>query len=162
MSGVEEWQPAFEGQRRPFTPGHTLSMKSGWRSPRAVGPVAEALLEAILEDDSVAYLRQPRFRPALVAWAQVEARVALFEKYVDEMTMEQRLDSGNGRTSPEEQLRKLDANALTHRGRLGLDPLSAARLGKDIAQGRAADTATIMAALHNAEGAGGTAPGSRS
>lgn len=148
---VESWQ------RPPFEPGNMMALKSGWRSPRLVTPIAEELIAAVLEDPHTGYLREPRFRMGVIAWAQVEARLALYERYVDELTMEQRLDSGQGRTSPEEQLRKLDANALTHRGRLGLDPLSAARLGKDIASTRV-DLASLLADERSAADSKGGAP----
>ncbi|GAA4686514.1 hypothetical protein [Frondihabitans cladoniiphilus] len=151
MSAAEKWVPEFEGQRPPFEAGNMLALKSGWRSPRLVGPIAEELIAAILEDPHTDYLREARFRPAVIAWAQVEARVALYERYMEGMSMEQRLESSQGRTSPEEQLRRLDANALTHRGRLGLDPLSAARLGKDIAATRV-DLASLLADERDADG----------
>jgi hypothetical protein len=152
----EGWVPEFEGQRPPFQPGNELAFKpgntaatkSGAWSQRAIGPVAEALVEAVLDDEGLDYLHQLRFRPALVAWAAAEARVAVLERWMSEMSMAERLRSSKGSTSFEEQLRKLDVNALTHRARLGLDPLSAAKLGKDVAQGKATDTARIMAELH--------------
>lgn len=147
-SETVEWRPEFPGQRPPFAPGNTLAMKSGYSSRRVTDPIANELVDAVLADDDVVHLRRPAFRPAVVAWANAEARLAVYEQWIEGLSMEQRLESGQGRTSPEEQLRRLDANALTHRSRLGLDPLSAARLGKDVAQGKAADTARVMAELH--------------
>lgn len=151
------WTPAFPGQRPPFQPGHELTLKHGARSPRKVNPLAAQYVAAVLADDDVAYLRAPAYLPAVQAWAAAEARVSLIEAWVADMTMERATESGQGQTSPLELLRKWEASAATHRARLGLDPLSRARLGRDQMAG-AADMARIMAEMHRAdqEDAGGT------
>lgn len=65
------------------------------------------------------------------------------------MTMETSTYSGKGQTSPLELLRKWMSTAQTYAARLGLDPLSAARLGKDVAQGRQADAAGELTRLRS-------------
>lgn len=154
---VGEWVPAFPGQRPPFQPGndlvfkpgHELSTTHGAYSPRKVEPVAQELLDAVLTDEAVRYLHLPAYRPALVAWAQAEARVILIEQWVSGMSMAKAAASTRGATSPLELLRKWEATASTHRARLGLDPLSRARLGKDMSS-MAVDAAKILSAERSA------------
>lgn len=143
----EGWAPEFDGQRPPFAPGNTLAVKSGAWSERQLTPVADRLLEAVLADETVGYLRAPRYASALQAWATAEARVILLEEWVDGMTLERAAESAQGKTSPLEILRRWEATAATHRDKLGLTPMSAARLGKDVAQGRAADAAAELTRL---------------
>ena len=145
------WVTEFEGQRPPYMPGNKVSvgnlakMKHGARSPRRVDPVAADLVAVLLADDAVQYLRAPRFAAAVQAWAQAEAKCALIAEWVDGMAVERAAESKQGQTSPLELLRKWEATAQTHRGRLGLDPLSAARLGKDVASARV-DIAQLLTA----------------
>lgn len=129
VDGVE--RPAWS--RPPFEPGNELAVTHGAWSVRKLQPAAAKLLEGLRLDDQVAYLRQPAYGPALAAWAQAEARVMLIEVWVDAMPMQAQTESKQGQTSPLELLRKWEATASTHRARLGLDPLSRARLGRDVA-----------------------------
>lgn len=148
-----DWVPAFEGQRPPFAPGNTLAVTHGAYSPARVEPIALRYMAEVLEDPTTQYLQQPRFQSALWSWAQAQAKVQLLSEWVDGMTLAQSADSARGQTSPLELLRKWMATAQTWAARLGLDPLSAARLGKDVAQGRQADAAgelTRLRAAHEA------------
>ncbi len=150
-----DWTPAFPGQRPPFPPGHTLSVQHGAFSPRIVDPVARDLVEATLADSSLGYLQAPAYRPALWAWARAEAQVQLLMEYLARR-------GGDGLGDLEEDrvrtahllLHRAEARADRGRARLGLDPASRARLGKDVAQGRAADAAAVMAELHRLEAEG--------
>jgi len=151
----EGWVPDFEGQRPPFAPGNTLSLKHGVDSSRRVDPIANRFIEELRlsEDQHMQYLAQPRFTAAVWAWAQAEAKVQLVSDWVDGMEISEAAESGRGQTSALELLRKWQATAQTQRARLGLDPLSAARLGKDVAQGNQADAAgelTRLRAQHEA------------
>lgn len=149
----EGWVPEFPGQRPPFAPGNDLAVTHGASSPARVDPLAQQYLDEILNDPSTQYLTAPRFQAALWHWAQAQARVQLLTDYVDSMTMTAAASSDRGQTSPLELLRKWMATAQTWAARLGLDPLSAARLGKDVAQGRQADAAgelTRLRAAHEA------------
>ena len=138
------WVPEFAGQRPPFSPGNEMAVKHGAKSPRKVDPIADALATELLADETVAYLRAPRYAAAVQAWAQAEAKCGLISNWVDGMPIEQAAASKQGQTSPLELLRKWETTAQGHRSRLGLDPMSAARLGKDVAQGRQADAATEL------------------
>ncbi|WP_059387263.1 hypothetical protein, partial [Arthrobacter sp. Hiyo1] len=142
--GSAGWVPEFEGQRPPFAEGNELAVKHGAKSPRKVDPIAQALVSELLADASLDYLRAPRYAAAVQAWAKAEAKSALITEWVDSMPIEMAAESKQGQTSPLELLRKWETTAQNHRSRLGLDPLSAARLGKDVAQARQADTAVAL------------------
>ena len=139
-----EWTPAFAGQRPPFQPGHTLSMRHGAHSPRVVDPIAAELLAEVLEASP--YLRDAAYLPAVESWAKAEARVQLLEAWVDEHGP---FDAHGRTSSAMNLLTKWTSIAMNHRTRLGLDPLSRARLGRDVAAGRTFDLAAAFAVLDN-------------
>lgn len=162
MSGDEaeqgrEWVPAFEGQRRPFEPGHELSVQHGAYSPRKVEPLARELVDLVLADPDCSPAHAPRYRLALWAWARAEAQAQLLTEYLAKAGEA----AGDGVGDLEQDrirsayllLHRAEARATTQRTRLGLDPLSAARLGRDRGAG-AADTARVMAELHRLQQAG--------
>lgn len=154
MSDDQDWTPAFEGQRPPFRAGNEAALQHGATSPRRVDPRAQALVEAMLADESLGYLKAPSYRPALLGWARAEARVQLLEEYLGHQVGD--LESPRV-LSAYTLLLKLQGRAESGRRQLGLDPLSRARLGKDVAQGRQADAAAIMAELHRQERQSGKA-----
>ncbi|SDP74132.1 hypothetical protein SAMN04487914_13245 [Arthrobacter sp. ok909] len=120
-------------------------MKHGAGSPRKRDPIAQALAAELLLDEAVAYLRAPRYAAAVQAWAVAEAKCALISTWCDSMPIEVAASSPKpGTSAPLELLRKWETTAQSHRSRLGLDPLSAARLGLSVAQTRQADTATAL------------------
>lgn len=138
-----EWQPDFPRQRPPFQHGNTLALTHGAFSAARTDPIANRYLAEIAADPGLDYLRQPRFHAALWAWASAQAKVELIQAWVDSQPIEQAADSARGKTSSLELLRKWMATAQTAAARLGLDPLSAARLGKDIVAARV-DLATLL------------------
>jgi hypothetical protein len=125
IAAVQPWQ------RPPFEPGNTAAVTHGAYSVRRVSPLAQRLVDAALSDPALSYLHAPAYLPAVVAWAASEAQLALIADWVSEMTLQQAAESGQGRTSPLELLRKFDSSTATHRARLGLDPLSRAKLRLD-------------------------------
>ncbi|MDX3099697.1 hypothetical protein [Nonomuraea angiospora] len=144
---TDEWTPAFRGQRPPFRPGHTLSTTHAAYSPRKVDPLAAELVDQALADPEIPYLRAPSYRPALWAWGRAEARVQLLADHL--AAHEQDGCKGCDKCVRwDEQLRKWESAAAGHRGRLGLDPASRARLGKDIASAQV-DIARLLAGLDN-------------
>lgn len=157
-----DWTPANPRQHPPFEPGNEMGLHHGAFSPRKVDPLAVELVDRVLDDPSLAYLQAPAFRPAVWAWAKAEAQAQLLSEYLEE-----RGKGGVGDLADERVrsayllLHRAEARADRSRARLGLDPLSRARLGKDVAQGRAADAAAVMAELHRmeieAKGQGGDA-----
>lgn len=150
LTEPDGWVPEFPRQRPPFQPGNALSVTHGAHSAERRDPIARRFIAEVVEDPSTAYLGEPRFAAALWSWASAQARVELLSAWVDTMTIEASTNSARGQTSPLELLRKWMATAQTWAARLGLDPLSAARLGKDVAQGRQADAAGELTRLRTA------------
>lgn len=150
----DEWVPAFPGQRPPFalgndigfTPGNELAVKHGGYSPRKVDPLAAELVAAVLTDGGLA--AAPAYRMALWAWGRAEAQVQLLTEWLS--VKGEAASDGVGDLADDSVraayllLHRAEARATTQRGRLGLDPLSRARLGRDVAQGAAADAATQL------------------
>lgn len=154
----EGWVPAFPGQRPPFMPGNTLSVKHGAFSASRTDPIAQRFIDEVASDPNSQYLTAPMFRAQLWTWAVASARVELLSQWVDDMSMEQATYSGKGQVSPLELLRKWMTTVQTLSARLGLDPLSAARLGKDVAQSRQADVATALTQMRAAHEAANRPP----
>jgi hypothetical protein len=126
------WVPAFPGQRPPTQPGNELAVRHGAYSPRKVDPLAAQLVALVLDDDAVSYLRAPRYAAGLWGWARAEARVQLVDEYVADRGLAASLAHKPGTRSLLELLDKFERTAAGHRARLGLDPLSAARLARDL------------------------------
>jgi len=139
-----EWVPAFPGQRPPFAPGHELSTKHGAYSPRRVDPLAAELVDTLLADPDLAYLTAPSYRPAVLAWARAEAQVQLLDEHLAELGTSP--DFGDKRVAAAYTAHhRAETRADNARRRLGLDPLSRARLGRDITQGAVqADLARLL------------------
>lgn len=130
--------PLEPWQRPPFRPGHTLSLKHGAYSPRRVEPLAEELVESTLaaaadRGSVTAYLSEPSYRPSLWAWARAEAKVQLLTEWL--MDRGGDLDEDGEVRSAAALLERVERRAVTLRARLGLDPLSRAKLGRDVAAG---------------------------
>lgn len=115
------------GSSRPALPeGHALGLRSGYRSPRVYGALAEALAAGLLADrpDLGAYPE------AVAGWATAEACAALLRRHLDEVgaidpaTHEPRATSLNA-------LRQYERQAVEHRATLGLDPRSEASLMRE-------------------------------
>ncbi len=144
------WVPAFEGQRPPLQPGHEVTLTHGGYSPRKVEPLAAELVDGLLADPAAGHAHASHYRPAVWAWARAEAQVQLLTEYLAKAGEA----SGDGVGDLEQDsicsayllLHRAEARATTGRTRLGLDPVSRARLGKDVAAGQL-DTARLMAEL---------------
>ena len=135
-------------QRPPFEPGHTLSMQHGAYSRRRVDPLAVAYADSIIAADPE--LGTPRWAGAVWALARSEAQVELLGSYLA-LAGERSGDSVGDLADPRvlaaySLLHKAETRAHALRGRLGLDPLSAARLGRDRASA-SLDMAALMKAL---------------
>jgi hypothetical protein len=150
LSHPPVWEPEFEGQRPPFQPGNQVSVGNrgpvthGAWSPRYIEPLAQDLVDLMVADPDTAYLATPKWRPALLAWARAEAAVQLLNEYLSNCGEDGigDLDEASVRTA-HLLLHRAETRATTGRTRLGLDPLSAARLGRDRAAG-AFDAARTM------------------
>ena len=141
----------------PFRPGHELSLQHGAYSPRKVDPLAAELVAVVLDDPQASHAHASHYRPALWAWARAEAQVQLLTEYLS-MKAEA---AGDGIGDLDDDrvkaayllLHRAEARAMSGRARLGLDPLSQARLGRDRAAANV-DMAQLMAQLHKLEQAG--------
>ena len=122
--GTSKWGGA-NGPRPPFTPGNMAAVKSGARSPRVYGELAEVLAAGLVEDrpDLAAYPE------AVAAWATTEAQAALMRRHVN--TVGPLDEHGKPRDSVLTWLTKLEASALKQRATLGLDPRSEAKLARE-------------------------------
>jgi len=156
------WTPTFPGQRRPFEPGNEVAQRHGAYSPRRVDPLAKEIRSSVLADPSTEYLAAARYAPAVWAWARAEAQTQLLSEYLEQagaVTVDGVGDLADDAVrSAYLLLHRAEARAQSGRRQLGLDPLSAARLGRDKAAGQL-DTARLMAELHRQEQEGGKREG---
>lgn len=121
----------------PFQPGNLKGLRHGAHSDRLVRPRALEIARGFLEDGALpAYLSEPRYRPAVLAYCMDLARIERVEAWLEA----QAVDSvppeltENGEVRPATRLlMDLERKADKHRQALGLTPLAAARLGKDVA-----------------------------
>lgn len=143
-------EPARGYSWEPFQPGHEKSMRHGARSERRWRPLADELeAEAV---QHAPWLSRPSFRAALRSWAKAEAQATLVADWLDEHGL---LDvDGEPRPASTYALR-LEASAQARRERLGLDPMSFAKLlatfsgtagADDVLERLRAEGAAIMAA----------------
>lgn len=124
------WEPAL--------PGNFKAKKHGAYSDRVVTPLAAEIYNAVClaRPD----LQASEMLPAVMAYARTEAQLEILTAHVDQHGA---IDPETGEpTSAEKYRLKIDTQAANHRTRLGLDPLSKAKLGKDIASTQA-DLATV-------------------
>ena len=149
------WVPAFPGQRPPFAKGNELAATyHGAYSPRKVDPLAAELVAVVLNDPQASHAHAAHHRPALWAWARAEAQVQLLTDYI--AVKAEAAGDGIGDLDDDRVkaayllLHRAEARALSGRARLGLDPLSQARLGRDRAAA-GVDMAQLMAQLHRLE-----------
>jgi phage terminase small subunit len=124
-------EPARRYSWPPFEPGNSVALRHGAYSPRRVDPLAAELVERVLADTD--WLR-PCDRPAVWAWARAEARVQLLAEHLAANGGDL-ADDGSVRPAAD-LLSRVEAQAQRMRSVLGLDPLSRARLGRDVAATR--------------------------
>jgi hypothetical protein len=151
--GDADYRPARQYSWEPFSPGHELSLKHGAWSPRKVEPLASENVDGVLalaeEHQELAYLAQPQYAHALWSWGQAEARVQLLTEYLLDVGGD--LDAEGNVRPASELLLRCQKRADAMRQRLGLDPLSRARLGRDVAA-TSIDVARMMATHDNTKG----------
>ncbi len=134
MTANDRRAPAFDA-------GNAVALQHGAYSSRVVEPVA-VRLAAELEAASPEWLADVD-RAAVDAYARAEARVEVLARWLDEHGM--LADDGKVRPAAD-LLVRLERLAADARSRLGLDPLSRARLGRDTAVARAAASSSVRAA----------------
>lgn len=159
-------QPASEIAARgytwpPFEPGNTKALHHGARSERTLSAIAQHLYETARNSpDWPPYLNEPVYQPAVRSYFRGEAILTALETYLDGIniaqalteitTLDETTDTEGDKTAGRakristarrtgaalEYLRKWETTTSNLRARLGLDPLSRAKLGKDIAAAR--------------------------
>ncbi|MGP4975975.1 hypothetical protein [Brachybacterium tyrofermentans] len=114
------------GTRPPFAPGNTVNLRSGHRSPRVYGELAQHLTAGLLEDrpDLAVYPE------AVAAWATLEAQTALLRRHAAEVGVIDPVTE-TPRESLLTLLPRLEKQAAAHRARLGLDPRAEAQLARE-------------------------------
>jgi hypothetical protein len=142
--------PAFPTQRPPFARANGLAVRHGVYSARKVNPLARQFVDGVLADESIAYLREPKYTAALWSWARDEARCVLLDEYLaaaGELTGDGVGDLESSRVLAAYALQhRVEMWAMSGRARLGLDPLSESRLRRDRAAA-SVDMARLMAEL---------------
>jgi hypothetical protein len=147
------WMPSTR-HKEPFTSegkiGNLDALRHGALSPRLIEPRAIELVGALVAlahdpDSSVGYLKDPAYQPAIRAWARVESSLERLDAYLSDVGL---LDD-EGPPRPATRLQdRMETRSESLRARLGLDPLSRARLGRDVA-GAQIDVAKLFAEMHD-------------
>lgn len=108
----------------------TQQPRHGVHTGRRVNAVAQSFIDMVADDATCGYItHSPGFRPALDRWAMAEARVSLYDAWLEE---HDDLTDTDARYAAE-MLRLWTARAEKACQALGLDPASRARLGSDLA-----------------------------
>lgn len=140
-----------------FTAGHTASLVHGGRSERTIAPLADEIAAELLTAETTPdHLRRPEFASAVRAWARAEAVVALLWRWLDGQDIEASLTDTVTTEETEEhtkrrttrrsvsrrvasvlgELHRAETRAASLRRELGLSPLSAGKLARDLSQSR--------------------------
>ena len=147
--------PARGYSWEPFQPGHTLTLKHGAYSDRLVQPRALEIAQAMADSGELPeYLAQPRYRGAVLdlarSLAQRERLEAWLAEHATPGTPLELAENGEVRGAAV-LLERVERAIERHRDRLGLSPLAAARLGKDVAAQRVS-LAQVWAEMDGQEG----------
>ncbi|MBP2370690.1 hypothetical protein [Pseudonocardia parietis] len=163
----------------PFRDGNEAGLRHGAYSERRIAPLAaEVEQQARALPTWPSYLDEPVYAPAVRAWARAEAVVELLWTYLAERDLDAALASTTESTTEAEESRgssrsrtstratesalsmldRAEARAAKARQRLGLDPLSRARLGRDVTAART-DLAQMLTAEQERLDAAQAAPG---
>ena len=154
------------GSWPPFEAGNEASMTHGATTEKYVGPLAEQIVEALLNDpDCPPHLRKTIYRPAVNRWARAEAEAKLITDWLSDFSIEQALsevmttrETGEhkkgGHSTYTRSVRvaaalgsldRAERRAMLAGAKLGLDPASAVAL-KVFERDRPPDVMVQMAA----------------
>jgi len=120
---AENQGPVWQPGAHVFDEGNQVAVHHGAWSARRVDPLAAELVETAV--NTVSWLADPTYAPALFAWARAEARCQLVAEYLDKVGPLDEKGEPRGALNAADRLESL---ALKHRTRLGLDPVSRAQL----------------------------------
>ena len=180
----DAWAPEWEGQRPPWQPGNeyratqdnSLAVQHGAYSQKRVAPLASEILCTACNNPAwPGYLQDESYGPAVRAWAHSEAVCELLRRHLADQSLDDALvdrheeesterhskgtstrrTTGRRTRSALDLLSRWETTAAGHRQRLGLDPLSRARFGKDITSAQL-DVVQLLTAQREAVEGGGT------
>ncbi len=99
-----------------------------------IAPRAKAILLAVLEDPAMPdHVRTAAFASAAGAWARAEAVAEVLFEYVCQMSVDDMIAPPMpGTKAPVDVWRMADAHASRLRSKVGLDPMSYARIARDL------------------------------
>jgi hypothetical protein len=141
------WTPAFPGQRPPFQKGNLARLSHGGYVSALVAPRAREIAFALAQTLPPYLLSDPAYAPAVEAYSVVLARIERVSAWLEAQAGDgiPEID-GDGRVrGAMDLLLRLERQAADHRARLGLDPLSRARLGRDVTQAQVSITQALAA-----------------
>ena len=124
------------GPRPAFQPGHEVNLTHGTdprgrRVAERLSPVAGVITASLLEMPQCPdWLKDPSFAYAISGWANAEARLLLYETWMDAQSDEVKYLATGAQEPLISRWTRLSELAARHRGRLGLDPVSRVRIGK--------------------------------
>jgi hypothetical protein len=121
--------------------GNTKALAHGASSPRTIAPIAAQYEAELIQ--AAPWTAQTAFAPTRAALARCEARIQLLSAWLDERGGAWGLNARQQLRPATSLLMALEAQADRLRARLGLDPVSRARLGRHVA-GTAFDMARAM------------------
>ncbi len=123
--------------RAPFAPGNSVSVRHGAKSTRRMEALADAKLAEIRSQASwIEDVDQHTLR----AWLVAEARCDTLRRHTD---LHGLVDEKGRPTGAADFLIRCERQASDLRSRLGLDPLSRGRLGRDVAVAHAVADAAV-------------------
>jgi len=137
-----EWyEPGDESRRDGFDPGNSVfegednpNFTHGAKSGVTVAERAAKLLTSALEDGTMPdHLRSPAFRSAVQAWAEAEAVASLLFDWLNGKDVEESVRPPLAATkAPVDLWRSAHSHAANLRSKLGIDPVSFARIRADL------------------------------
>jgi hypothetical protein len=139
------------GSRPQFQPGHELSLVHGLRSPSRTQQVADVIVSELTGlPQCPEWLHDPSFAPAVRGWGNAEARLVMYEQWMDDQPDEVKYLATGAQEPLISRWTRLSELAARHRGRLGLDPVSRVRIGKALSS-RGLDLAKMAAMEYGGE-----------
>lgn len=110
-------------------------------SPARIKVLAQAIILRVLENPAMPdHLRSPLFRPSLDAWARTEAGLQMIYDWMSDQieqggTGAMMVPPMPGTKAPMETWMLLERSAATLRSKLGMDPVSYAKIARDLGLG---------------------------
>jgi hypothetical protein len=119
------------GSWQQFQPGNEVNLAHGLRSPSRTAQVADVIVRELAEmPECPEWLRDPSFAHAIRGWGNAEARLLMYESWMDAQPDEMKYLATGAQEPLISRWTRLSELAARHRGRLGLDPVSRVRIGK--------------------------------